>query len=227
MQFPLGEEHNFEGVADLLSRKAYRYSGGAAGTEGEWPDDIAGKADPYREKLAEAVADADDTLLEKYLEQGELSTEEIVSGLKAGFAQGAGSVTPDTAGAPAGAPSDEPQSALPRERDARHSAGRPSGKRCALSTTIANSFKCGRAMTVFKYTYPFTTPSGVLVSATLRFHSYIVKPPTRGSRSFLRGDELHSGAAGDSPPRYVPRSPHHAYGAAGAIVAPAASRTRS
>jgi elongation factor G len=88
VQFPLGEEHNFEGVADLLSRKAYRYSGGAAGTEGEWPDDIAGKADPYREKLAEAVAEADDALLEKYLEQGELSTEEIVGGLKAGFAQG-------------------------------------------------------------------------------------------------------------------------------------------
>jgi elongation factor G len=88
LQFPLGEEHSFEGVADLLSRKAYRYSGAPQGEEGEWPDDIAGKADPYREKLTEAVAEADDALLEKYLEAGELSEEEIVRGVRAGFAQG-------------------------------------------------------------------------------------------------------------------------------------------
>lgn len=86
LQFPIGEEHDFAGVADLLSRKAYRYGGGAKGEEGEWPDDIAGKADPYREKLAEAVAEADDSLLEKYLETGELSEDEIVKSVKAGLA---------------------------------------------------------------------------------------------------------------------------------------------
>src|SRR5439155_2691582 len=86
VHYPLGEEHAFEGVADLLSRRAYRYSGDAAGEEGEWPDDIAGKADPYREKLAEAVAEADDALLEKYLEQGELSQDDLVRGVKLGFA---------------------------------------------------------------------------------------------------------------------------------------------
>ena len=87
VQFPIGEEHEFSGVADLLSRKAYSYPDGPKGAEGEWPDDIAGKADPYREKLAEAVAEADDTLLEKYLETGELSREEIVRGVKAGLTQ--------------------------------------------------------------------------------------------------------------------------------------------
>jgi len=87
LQFPLGEEHDFEGVADLLSRKAYRYPSGPKGIEGEWPDDISGKADPYREKLTEAVAEADDTLLEKYLEEGELSEEEVVRGVKAGITQ--------------------------------------------------------------------------------------------------------------------------------------------
>ncbi|HVM12305.1 MAG TPA: elongation factor G [Actinomycetota bacterium] len=87
VQFPIGEEHDLEGVADLLTRKAYRYPDGPAGAEGEWPDDIAGKADPYREKLAEAVAEADDTLLEKYLETGELSAGEIVTGVKAGLVQ--------------------------------------------------------------------------------------------------------------------------------------------
>ncbi|HEX9890582.1 MAG TPA: elongation factor G, partial [Actinomycetota bacterium] len=85
LQFPLGEEHEFEGVADLLSRKAYRYASGPKGEEGQWPDDIAGKADPYREKLAEAVAEADDALLEKYLETGELSEEDIAGGVKAGL----------------------------------------------------------------------------------------------------------------------------------------------
>jgi elongation factor G len=87
LQFPIGEEHEFEGVADLLSRKAYRYPSGPKGDEGQWPEDIAGKADPYREKLTEAVAEADDTLLEKYLEEGELSEEEVVGGVKAGLAE--------------------------------------------------------------------------------------------------------------------------------------------
>ncbi|MGZ4115240.1 MAG: GTP-binding protein, partial [Actinomycetota bacterium] len=84
LELPLGEEHDFEGTADLLHRKAYR--GGPRATEGEWPDDISGKADPFREKLMEAVAESDDTLIEKYLEQGELSEDEIVNGVKAGFA---------------------------------------------------------------------------------------------------------------------------------------------
>jgi elongation factor G len=85
LQFPLGEEHDFEGVADLLSRKAYRYPSGPKGEESDWPDDIAGKADPFREKLAEAVAEADDALLEKYLDQGELSEDEITQGVRAGI----------------------------------------------------------------------------------------------------------------------------------------------
>jgi elongation factor G len=87
LQFPIGEEHDFEGVADLLSRRAYRYPSGPKGQESDWPDDIAGKADPYREKLTESVAEADDALLEKYLDQGELSEEEVVRGIKAGIAE--------------------------------------------------------------------------------------------------------------------------------------------
>jgi elongation factor G len=86
LELPLGEEHEFEGVADLLSRKAYRYGSGPEAEEGEWPDDISGKADPYREKLMEAVAESDDALIEKYLEEGELSEEEVVHGVKRGFA---------------------------------------------------------------------------------------------------------------------------------------------
>ena len=87
LELPLGEEHDFEGVADLLGRKAYRYGTGPTATEGEWPDDIAGKADPFREKLMEAVAESDDALIEKYLEEGELSEDEVVHGVKRGFAE--------------------------------------------------------------------------------------------------------------------------------------------
>ncbi|HEY3209518.1 MAG TPA: elongation factor G, partial [Actinomycetota bacterium] len=87
IHLPIGEEHEFTGVMDLLSRKAYRYSSGPSGEEGEWPDDLAAKAEPYRERLTESVAEADDSLLEKYLESGELSPEEIVAGVKAGLGE--------------------------------------------------------------------------------------------------------------------------------------------
>ncbi len=87
LQLPVGDEHEFSGVADLLSRKAYRYGADPRGREGEWPDDLSGKAEPYREKLVEAVAEADDVLLERYLEEGDLPEEEVLRGVKAGFAE--------------------------------------------------------------------------------------------------------------------------------------------
>jgi elongation factor G len=86
VQLPIGEEHEFAGVIDLLGRKAHRYSGAPKGSEEEWSADETSRAEPFREKLAEAVAEADDALLEKYLETGELSGDEIVKGVKAGLA---------------------------------------------------------------------------------------------------------------------------------------------
>src|SRR5262245_33298555 len=87
IQLPIGEEHEFTGIVDLLDRRAYRYDGGPVGQEGDWPEDLAAKAEPYRERLAESVAEADDSLLEKYLDQGELTHEEIVRGVKAGLTE--------------------------------------------------------------------------------------------------------------------------------------------
>jgi elongation factor G len=87
IHLPIGEEHEFTGVMDLLARKAYRYASGPTGEEGEWPEDLTAKAEPYRERLTESVAEADDSLLEKYLESGELSAEEIVRGVKAGLVE--------------------------------------------------------------------------------------------------------------------------------------------
>ncbi len=86
LELPIGEEHAFSGVADLLTRKSYTYAGGTTASEGDWPDDLAARADPFREKLMEAVAESDDELIERYLEQGELEEKEIVHGVKEGFA---------------------------------------------------------------------------------------------------------------------------------------------
>ncbi|HEU4355254.1 MAG TPA: elongation factor G [Actinomycetota bacterium] len=86
LELPIGEEHEFRGVADLLARKAYTYDGDVRAAEGEWPEDLASRADPFREKLMEAVAESDDALIEKYLEQGELEEKEILHGVKEGFA---------------------------------------------------------------------------------------------------------------------------------------------
>ncbi|HXF57402.1 MAG TPA: elongation factor G [Actinomycetota bacterium] len=87
VQLPMGEEHAFAGVLDLLSGRAYRYPSGPRGVEEDWPEELASTAASYRERLTESVAEADDRLLERYLEQGALEPEEIVQGVKAGLAQ--------------------------------------------------------------------------------------------------------------------------------------------
>ncbi len=86
LELPIGEEEDFAGIADLLHAKADRYPNGPIAEEGEWPDELHAIADPFREKLMEAVAEADDELIEKYLEEGSLSEDEIAVGVKAGFA---------------------------------------------------------------------------------------------------------------------------------------------
>jgi elongation factor G len=86
-ELPIGQEHEFQGVADLLHEKADLYPSGPKAEESEWPDDLHAMADPAREKLIEAVAESDDALIEEYLEVGTLPEEHIVSGAKDGFAR--------------------------------------------------------------------------------------------------------------------------------------------
>ena len=64
LQIPIGAHTTFSGVVDLLKMKAYT---GNPAKEGEIPADIKAQADTYRAKLVEAVAGADDKLIEKYL----------------------------------------------------------------------------------------------------------------------------------------------------------------
>lgn len=77
---PIGEGDKFKGVVDLIAMKAFIKEGGAV-KEAEIPADIKASAEEYRKKLVEKVAEADDALLEKYLEGTELSSDEIIKGV--------------------------------------------------------------------------------------------------------------------------------------------------
>ncbi|MGZ5475335.1 MAG: elongation factor G, partial [Thermoanaerobaculia bacterium] len=84
IQFPMGEEKDFTGVIDLISMKAFKYAQDGSGkTEPvDIPANLKTEADDWREKLIEKVAEGDDTLMERFFEQGGLSQEELIDGLK-------------------------------------------------------------------------------------------------------------------------------------------------
>lgn len=87
LQLPIGKETDFKGVVDLLGQKALIFASDGSGqfAKEEIPADLKDQAKKYREKLMEAVAESDDALIEKYLETGELSDEEITQGLSLGI----------------------------------------------------------------------------------------------------------------------------------------------
>ena len=78
VQLPWGERLEYKGIIDLLSMKAYK---GAGKDAEEIPAELKSEAEEAHTQLVEAAAEGDDTLLEKYLESGELSAEEIAKGL--------------------------------------------------------------------------------------------------------------------------------------------------
>jgi elongation factor G len=83
IQLPIGEEKDFTGVVDLVAMKAYRYAHDGSGKYEtiDVPADVKEMADEWREKLIEKVAEGDDTLMEKFFEQGGLSQEDLLDGL--------------------------------------------------------------------------------------------------------------------------------------------------
>jgi elongation factor G len=87
---PIGKEAEFKGLVDLLTMKAYTYSGTAAkSAETTIPEDMQGSVAKAREALIDRVAEADDAILEKYLDGQELTAEELTAALKAALAAGA------------------------------------------------------------------------------------------------------------------------------------------
>jgi len=83
IQLPIGEEKDFRGIIDLVSMKAHIYSTDGSGKSEarEIPEDLRAEAGEWREKLIEKVAEGDDTLMEKFFEQGGLSQEDLLDGL--------------------------------------------------------------------------------------------------------------------------------------------------
>jgi elongation factor G len=84
-QLPIGAEENFAGVIDLVGMRAVYWNEADMGTTYEArdiPDELLAEAVKWREKMVEAAAEANESLLEKFLDSGELSEEEIRSGLR-------------------------------------------------------------------------------------------------------------------------------------------------
>ncbi len=80
---PIGAEENFRGVVDLVENKAFFFAADGSGKveAGEIPADMADEVAGLRENLMEYVAETDDELIEKFLEEGELSPDELKTGL--------------------------------------------------------------------------------------------------------------------------------------------------
>lgn len=81
LELPIGIESSFTGIADIVDNEAHIYKDGKA-TTGAFPADLTADASVYRDQLMEAVAESDDALLVKYLEEQELTHEEIAKGVK-------------------------------------------------------------------------------------------------------------------------------------------------
>ncbi len=84
LQLPIGEESAFSGVVDLVSGKAFTWENDESSnvTEAEIPGDMADAVASAREALMEMVAEQDEDLMEKYLEEGELDVSTLSTGLK-------------------------------------------------------------------------------------------------------------------------------------------------
>jgi len=85
MQLPIGAEESFEGVIDLVRMKAIYWNEDDLGVTYEARDiapDMLAECQKYREKMVEAAAEANEELMNKYLEDGELSEQEIKSGIR-------------------------------------------------------------------------------------------------------------------------------------------------
>ena len=85
LQLPIGAEENFVGIVDLIRMKAIMWNDADKGVTYEAvdiPADMVDTCQEWREKMLEAAAEADEVLMDKYLEEGDLSSDEIIQGLR-------------------------------------------------------------------------------------------------------------------------------------------------
>ena len=91
VQIPIGSESGLRGLIDLVTMTAHYYETetlGAKATEGEIPDDVVEEARHWRSLLEESAAEADDALMEKYLEDAPLEPEELRRAIRGATVQG-------------------------------------------------------------------------------------------------------------------------------------------
>jgi elongation factor G len=85
IQLPIGAEDDFKGIIDLMRMKALYWDGDDMGTsyrEEDIPSDLLDQSNEYREAMLETVAEASEELMENYLENGDLTLEEIIQGIR-------------------------------------------------------------------------------------------------------------------------------------------------
>jgi elongation factor G len=86
---PIGAEDKFQGIVDLISMKAFTFTDTkGVGKASDIPADLLEEAKSLRASMVEDIAEADEDLMNKYLEEGELSDEELKTGLRKGVISG-------------------------------------------------------------------------------------------------------------------------------------------
>jgi elongation factor G len=84
LQLPIGAEAEFKGIVDLISNQAYIYDAEGKAKKEDIPSDMQDLVESEREALIENIAEADDELIERYLEGEELSDEDLIAALRKG-----------------------------------------------------------------------------------------------------------------------------------------------
>jgi elongation factor G len=99
VQIPIGHEHELKGIVDLFHMRAYMDPGGEREAKPtDIPEEVAAQAEEYRVKLVDSVVETDEALMERYLEEGEVSGDELAAALKNAVV--AGELFPVTCGVP-------------------------------------------------------------------------------------------------------------------------------
>jgi len=88
LYMPIGAKEDFKGVVDVLGNKAILFDADGKMAEGAVPGDMADEVESLRETMIENIAESDEELMEKYLEEGELSAEDIAKGMRLGVLSG-------------------------------------------------------------------------------------------------------------------------------------------
>ncbi len=87
LQLPIGAEADYQGIVDLITMKALIWHGedlGASWDEVDIPDDLVDKAEEYREMMLDKLSEFDETIMEKYLEEQEITEEDLKSAIREG-----------------------------------------------------------------------------------------------------------------------------------------------